>query len=574
MLIVTAQLVPCASTAACERRQYIHFASPHSIASSGWVVLDWDPSKSQFVEGTSRVDCIEYPATLEPRIRNGAIKFEPAVPQGVREWALIEREVAAIGPEACDGRPRSGPEPLALYPKAASTKPSTIRVGPNKRVVIVSVVSQAIAEPDGGLRPHLFRYGVRIGNHKWYATPPTLQRVGYSFNEVGVGSRATEARLWVAEAPNHLVAYSAALERLGGVGIPDFAFVDPARILVNRRGQLLIPVTRDSVWIWDGASWRQRTRSPNASYLLRGSCDRKWYLGAADSSAFLLETSTISWQGALDVDSAYNAARFEETDFDLKPRHAIFDLPYERCEDNPSPVAALTEPCEEAGVVASNGVVDSFFVLDRMVPRATRSEGSVAQAEGANTLFVRTQAGWRSRGERSAQLYFDRGETQIGSIGDFACCGWSNENSNQSWIVRQGVQVVFFDEWPRYHNEHSDVSFFTDNLAPAPDRRAIGFTIRGDGTLHASADEPPDSLELRRVKASLAELPVAEVDALDPIPSTLWRAEHAEFVGWLDRDRVLILEQGALAVVDVRTGRRSDSGIRVRKIQDVLMVAP
>ncbi|MFN8588664.1 MAG: hypothetical protein U0704_12795 [Candidatus Eisenbacteria bacterium] len=573
LLTVTARSVPCASAADCERKQYIYVASLRSIASSGWVGLHWNPWITRFVEGTAKVDGIEYAATLEPTLRNGAITFEAAMPAGAHEGSLIERDVTAMDPELLAVQSRSSPSRITFYPNAASSEPSTVHISPKERVKIVSVVSRAVAEPDGTLHPALFRVGVRVGGRRGYLPPAWLRSVGYPLREVGLGERAREARFWVVEPPSHLVAYSSALEMLGGVKLPDFASMEPARILVNRRGQLLVPVSSDSVWIWDGAKWRQRARHTNAAYLQRGSCDRSWYLGA-DSSAFLLETSTITWPGAFDVDSAYNAARFEETDFDLKPRRTIFDLPYERCEDNMSQVVAFTGPCEEALVVASNGVVDSFFVLVRMVPGQMPSEGSVAWAKADRSLFVRARSQWRSTAWPSAQSYFDRGETMIGSVEDNACCGASNENSNQSWITRHGVSLVFFDEWARFHNENCDVSFFADGLVPAPDRHAIGFTIRAEGAPTASTDGTPDQNELRRVEASLAELPVAEVTTLDPAPTTRWRAEHAEFVGWLDSDRVLIVQQGTLVVVNVRNGSRSEPGIRVRGIEDVILVTP
>ena len=126
----------------------------------------------------------------------------------------------------------------------------------------------------------------------------------------------------------------------------------------------------------------------------------------------------------------------------------------------------------------------------------------------------------------------------------------------------------------RARNQDYDVSFFTENPTPSPDRRAVGFTIRAGGELRESAEGHADTLELARVNAGLADLPVAEVDALDPKLSTLWRAAHAEFAGWLDRNRVLIVDHGSLAVIDLSTGERRDTHVAVRGLNDVIVLPP
>jgi hypothetical protein len=394
------------------------------------------------------------------------------------------------------------------------------------------------------------------------------------------GQRPAAPCIWVAQPPHALFALDRDLATVGRVELPPFAFEDPTRISVNARGQILVRVTSDSVWIWDGAQWRSRSRPPNPHYLAptaftTGSCNRTWLLGAADSSLFMLETSTVVWSGGDEPDSAYLAARLEETDFELHPRGLMFDHPYARCEDSPSPGADFSDACSEARVTAPGGVVSDFLVLTQQRAVEPRSPRSVAVAEEVQSIFVHDPGGWRLDSlSLSGDAFFDRGRTQVGSSADGACCGWANKSSNSSWVVRNGVVTTFFDEWARYRNQDYDISFFADRPMPSPDRRAVAYTIRADGELRLSANGHADTLELQRVNAALAELPVVEVDGLEPSPATLRRAVHAELAGWLDPNVVLLVVRGELTTCDVRTGARRATGIRVRGAKDVFVLAP
>lgn len=390
-----------------------------------------------------------------------------------------------------------------------------------------------------------------------------------------------EARLWVVQPPGELAAFSTRdFARIGGVPLPGFAFEDPQRLSVNRRGEILARAGNDSLWTWDGFRWRSRSRPPNSRYVTptdstRGSCNREWYLGEGGVSLFLLETSTVNWTGeAGETDSALLAARMERTDFELESQAEVFRTPYRRCEDH-APLLAWTEPCVEARVIASGGRIDDYFVIESLDAWIPRGEDNSAQASLRRTSYTLVGGRWRADSlGYEGDIFADRGAVILWAESDGGCCGWANEGSNNAWIRRGDVTRPYFDEWGRYRNQDVDVSFHVTDPVPSPDRVAIGFTIRADGDLRESAEGHADSLEIQRVGALAAQTPVAEVVTLDPVPATRWRREHAEFIGWLDPDRVLVLERGRLLAVNLPTGRVRVTGIRARGPRDVMLVMP
>jgi hypothetical protein len=409
---------------------------------------------------------------------------------------------------------------------------------------------------------------------------------------------APGAALWVVQPSGELVAYSTRnFASIGGVRLPEFAFRAPACLSVNRRGEILARASGDSLWLWDGHRWRIRWRPANPRYLApmdstRGTCHRAWFLGGRGGSLFLLETSTVSWSGdparpgtagsgwaglprIPGVDSAHIAARMEETDFDLRRRIEVFDMPYARCEENRFRMVAVTGGCREAQVIAVGGIIDDFFVLDYR--RALHPAGRIVVASATwHWRFYRRQGGtWRAdTADARGDSYADDGRAVIGSDPEVGCCGWSNASSNNAWIRRDGATMPFFDEWGRYQNQDVDLSFFAESPLLSPDRTSIGFTVHGRGRLRGTSNGPADSLEILRAGEQLRECPVAEVVVLDPRPATRWRRAHAEFVGWLSPRRALVIEQNRLLDVDIGSGRARDTGITVRGRADVFLTQP
>jgi hypothetical protein len=70
-----------------------------------------------------------------------------------------------------------------------------------------------------------------------------------------------------------------------------------------------------------------------------------------------------------------------------------------------------------------------------------------------------------------------------------------------------------------------------------------------------------DSLELRRLRHALAEMPVTEVYEPGASRIPVRRILHAELVGWSNDREVLLLDRGRIVAVDVLTGGRRESPI-------------
>lgn len=391
--------------------------------------------------------------------------------------------------------------------------------------------------------------------------------------------------LWIVQPTGELVAHALpGCTAVGGVPLPEFAFRDPSCLSVNGRGEVLARAGADSIWVWDGRRWLAGRRAPHERYLrprpgITGTCNRSWYLGAEGGTLYLLETSSVTWSDG-NRDSAWNASRMLALDFGLRDRGLVFELPFVRCEDDPpGDLVAGTEPCPEVEIQVTDGVVPDWFIRRAWTGDELETDDATARAKVEQALFVRNGTRWRRAGDAPwCDWVADRGRTWIDVDTDDGCCGWSNESSESAVLHDLERGARFFSEWAECSNEQYDVSFRVERARPSPARTHVAYTLTSDGRavepLRLSAEGHVDSTAAASLRAHLSEVPVVEVKRLWTRPARVLRVPHAEFVGWLDERRIVLLQARRIAIVDILSGRRTDTGLNVRHLRDVFLPEP
>ncbi len=122
------------------------------------------------------------------------------------------------------------------------------------------------------------------------------------------------------------------------------------------------------------------------------------------------------------------------------------------------------------------------------------------------------------------------------------------------------------------------MSFWVERARPSPARTHVAYTLtsdgRAEGPLRLSSEGHADSTAAATLLANLAEIPVVEVKRLWTRPARVLRVPHAEFVGWLDERRIVLLQARRIAIVDILSGRRTETGLGVRHLRDVFLPEP
>lgn len=400
-------------------------------------------------------------------------------------------------------------------------------------------------------------------------------------------SAPPDVTLWVVQPPGQLVAFDLSdFSRIGGVRIPAAAFQDPSKLSVNGRGQFLVHLDDDHLWVWDGAAARMLPAAPRA---LRDSTAtvpagrtpmRQWLLGDDGKSLFVM----VGVARAFDetgADTSQTPLRMRETDLFQRPRGQVFAVTTRACR-RPLRLVAVTEPCPDPTIWAPGGVVRGCAVLTHWEQVDDVPDWSLPQATCRRTRYLLSSEGWRASELENA--WSDEPLLDISSDGsawvqnqsDDGCCGWSNGSSDQTTFGDADTVAVVFDEWSTYHNQDYDVSFFTADARIAPAAKRVAFTVHAtDGPkaeIRPSADGHGSPSGLKSIRASLADLPLVEIVETRPRRASLLRLPHAELVGWASDSEVVVIESGHVSTVDVLTKRRRRSEILVRTAADALVV--
>ena len=377
--------------------------------------------------------------------------------------------------------------------------------------------------------------------------------------------------IWVLQPNNQLLLYDAReFKNLRGIPLPAGAREHPEGLILSRHGQVLyaLPSEGEGLRRW----WSSDPRMPQ---LTGGAYDKQ----PTTDGAFLVTTAVpevyfsadgqrLYWfenritRRVADGDRSREASFLAwRTDPGGESPQKLIDFSFDRCTCD---TGACEETCPEARVWAPPAGISDFFFVTRWVPGQIQSD--YQQTE----LYQEKNAALT--GQRLPQAYeqildaTDHGNTFAFAVEDGGCCGWANEGGDAAAVFREGAPVFFFDERGRFHNDNYDVSFFVRNAEFAPDGSRIAYTVAATQAageeirVSDSGKEKPQELE--RVKATLATMPLAEVAPLADLKRTLASVQGAEFIAWLDDQRLLVLKGGELQTVDAASGKMAPTGIK------------
>lgn len=155
------------------------------------------------------------------------------------------------------------------------------------------------------------------------------------------------------------------------------------------------------------------------------------------------------------------------------------------------------------------------------------------------------------------------------AIGDSGCCGWENESSDQTLLLKNGKTVTLFDEFKQYQNQDYDISFFTSNALQSPSGGLVAFTVNAtqpSGTeIRLSDSGKTNPGALAHIQKALTELPAVEVVRLEDPEKRAARIPRATLVGWINNEEILLVENDQLVAFNLVSSARRVSRIKVVK---------
>jgi hypothetical protein len=351
----------------------------------------------------------------------------------------------------------------------------------------------------------------------------------------------------------------------------------PEHLAVNTRGEIafLPPAAGNgdrplAAWVWDGRDareWSAATPQP-----VRRETTRQWFLSARGASLFLFEqTFEKALDGSSGIErSVRTRARVRRTDLGghvLETVAALSSPGSCTCE-----TGACSETCPEWSMWAPDGVVDTLFVVTRTTP------GQLTSTYHETALYRRAGSTWQvTTLPRPLEKPLDAspaGDLIVTAIPDGGCCGWENESSDQTLLIRPGTSSVLYDEFGRHDNRNYDVSVYTARARLAPRGAMIASTMASTvpaGDVRLSADGKENPAELARLRKTIADLPAVEVLRLATPTRPILTVHRAVLVGWLDDGAIVVVQDGRLARHEVPSGKRTEMPIRVRTAADAFL---
>ncbi|MCC6653050.1 MAG: hypothetical protein IT348_17985 [Candidatus Eisenbacteria bacterium] len=365
------------------------------------------------------------------------------------------------------------------------------------------------------------------------------------------------------------------------VTIPDGAMTYPEELAINRRGQMLFKGGA-TLWLWDGATAATVPATPDDSLNLPAppGAFRSWLLGNDGASLFVVETFAASGRPGT------NQVRVLETDLQRRSRRIVFSYVRLPCQYTDG-ISGYFE-CPEPDLWAPGGLVSEFMVLSHWyhdvtdyVPEPDSSEQDSDEeysgepprdwphGSGHELVFRRDASGdwdegsafesstWMDGAARGAMLlrleepYFDGDTEEVGCDSVLIVTNANTATLNSSCLALTSSNYLLGRRIPR--------------ALLSPDGRYAALTSVGvpgpNATPALREAGHADSLELARLRRTLAELPATEVFATRAPGAPLLRLLHCELVGWSSDREIVVLEQGKIVAVDIVSGKRRESSI-------------
>lgn len=258
------------------------------------------------------------------------------------------------------------------------------------------------------------------------------------------------------------------------------------------------------------------------------------------------------------------------TDADGRDARTLAHVDFPQCKCD---TGACEESCPEIRAWTPDAGVTGFFYLTRFIP------GQLFETELETDLYQQAADGWKQSKLQVPASWIldarDNGNTYIDAIPDGGCCGWVNESSDLTFLVRNGARAKLFDEFARFHNQDYDVSFFTSNARFSPSGSEVAYTVvatSNAGQPIRLADQgKTNPEELRRTQAALLKLPLVEDAAVSDLQKPRWSLSNAVLIGWADAHRLLVWKGSELFLADAANGRLTATGLKAEKAADVIL---
>lgn len=372
--------------------------------------------------------------------------------------------------------------------------------------------------------------------------------------------------VWVVQAPNRIVEYDASsFVARSTVVVPPRVFEHPEYLRINGRGQMLftgepgvqfatgdLASTATRVWVWDGSAAHEFPREDEPD------TTRAWFLSASGDALYAFENRFAINRDKDGIEQSQRAsARLWRTDLAGGRRDVVMELaalPSCICE-----TGTCSESCPEWAPWAPLGIVDRFLLLTKYV------SGQLQSTFQTTTIYRHDGQAWRpAMLPRPIEVPLDAsddGATLLAAIPDSGCCGWINASSDQLLVLRGGTAATLFDEFTRFGNQDYDVSIVASVARLSPYLARVAYTLVADGPpageeIRLSDSGKQNPAELAGIHKAMAILPAVEIVRLEAPTHTPVVIPHASLAGWLDGDRVLVVQEARLAVYSAASGAK------------------
>ncbi len=213
--------------------------------------------------------------------------------------------------------------------------------------------------------------------------------------------------------------------------------------------------TEREFWFWDGASGRFmerpiiKTTTPSAANKLVETAVPRCFLSNDGSHLFWFENrkKTLMTQDLRQEMSVNRTFRTWQTDLSGQQVQEIASQSFPSCKCE---TAVCSETCPEASYWPPDDGVGDFFVMTEWIP------GQIGSEYQGSSLYRKAEGKWVSGKLPAIEKVLDSSfhgsdVALLEAIGDSGCCGWENESSDQTLLLKNAKTVALFDEFKQYH---------------------------------------------------------------------------------------------------------------------------
>jgi hypothetical protein len=387
-------------------------------------------------------------------------------------------------------------------------------------------------------------------------------------------------RLWILHGSNEVTEYDpTSFAPIQTLRVPSDAVKNPRALSINGKGQMLfVPdlniddavAGEGKIWFWDGRSAtllnrgviKTKTRVEGVTRGVREAIPQCFLSeNGIGLYWFVNEFNKLTQDDGLES-SVSTVFRVWQTDPAGRQSAQIANFSFAPCECG---TGVCSETCPQADVWVPHSGMDSFFILTDWIP------GQLGATYQSSSLYRNERGTWTaSKLPKPLEIVLDavqNGASIVYAVRDAGCCGWDNESNDQTVLLRNGRDLVLFDERARFANPNYDVSFFSSNAQISPDFSCVAMTIASTAQVGAdlrlSDGGRPDAGELARIRQALAVLPTVEVLRVGDNPTRSILVHHATLAGWLSEREIAVVQDQVLVAYDVVSGNSRKSPIHV-----------